>query len=115
MRYYKLIEDNKIVGVITSNDFIKYSPITDCYLRTTDLNGEYASYNGELYRSTWMKPIQSPVAHKEVLMISITEEEYNIFMEALEVDEVIDNSKTEEELEEEEIEREINKPIDPIE
>lgn len=114
MKYYKLIENDQIVGVITSNNFVKYSPITDCYLGATDLNGEYAYYKNQLYRSTWMQPIVQSTPYKEVLIIAISKEEYDVFMEALKANEAIDNSKTEEELEEEAIEQEINKPIDPI-
>ena len=116
MRYYKLIAGDKIIGVITSNDFIIYSPITDCYLSATDLTGEYAYYNNKLYRSTWMPPTKQLVDYQEVLIISISEEEYKAFIEALESNTIIDNNKTQEEEEEAEIEQAINNSviIDPI-
>lgn len=111
MRYYKLIEGDKIIGVITSNDFIIYSPITDCYLSATDLTGEYAYYNNKLYRSTWMSPIKQLTDYQEVLIIAISEEEYNAFIEGLKSNTVINNDKTQEEKEEEEIEQVINNPV----
>jgi len=54
MKYFKLINNNTIIGVVTSNNFIKYYSITDCYLKTNELVGEYVSYKGQLYRSEWM-------------------------------------------------------------
>ena len=114
MKYYKLIKENQIIGVINSNDFVVYSPITDCFLGATDLNGEYACYNNKLYRSTWMSPIVQMVKYEEVLIIGITKEEYDTFMSAIKANQEIENNKTQEEVEEEEIEREINSPVDNI-
>lgn len=114
MNYYKIIDENKIIGVINSDSFITYAPKADCYLRTSEITGEYACYNNALYRSTWMAPVQQVENFKEVLIIAISKEEYDTFLEALKTDEAIDNSKTEEELEEEEIEKQIDKQIDPI-
>ena len=44
MKYYKIVNNNVIVGAITSNDFMRYLPITDCFMRTTEQYGEYATY-----------------------------------------------------------------------
>ena len=115
MKYYKIIDNNQIIGVITSNDFIVYSPITDCYISATDLTGEYACYKNQLYRSTWMQPIKQLSPYTEVLLITISEEEYNAFMKTIESEEIIHNSPTQEEAEEAEIEEIINTPSDPIE
>lgn len=114
MKYYKLIKENQIIGVINSNDFVIYSPITDCFLGATDLNGEYACYNNKLYRSTWMSPIVQMVKYEEVLIIGITKEEYDAFISAIKTNQEIENNKTQEEVEEEEMEREINSPVDNI-
>ena len=116
MRYYKLIDQNEIIGVVTSDDFIKYSPITDCYFAATDETGEYINYKNQLYRSSWMQPIQQRSDYKEVLAITITKEEYDIFHEALVTQEAIDNVQTEKEREQEIIEQAIMPtPVDPIE
>ena len=47
MKYYKLIDDNKIIGAVSSNDFIRYSPIVDCFLRSTEENGEYITFENK--------------------------------------------------------------------
>ena len=112
MKYYKIVEQNNIVGVITSNDFIKYSPITDCYDATTDVYGEYASYQNTLYRSSWMQPIKTAEEYKSALIITISKSEYDAFIEALKAQEEIENVETEEEAREREIEEQTN--IDPI-
>ena len=112
MKYYKIVEQDHIVGVITSNDFIKYSPITDCYDATTDVYGEYASYQNTLYRSSWMQPTKTTEEYKLALIITISKSEYDAFIEALKAQEEIENVETEEEAREREIEEQIT--IDPI-
>lgn len=89
MKYFKLIKDQQIVGAASSNDFIYYSPIVDCYLHTTEEHGEYISFQNKLYRDTWMSPTKLPETYIPVQVTAITEEEYNIFMQAIQHDEVI--------------------------
>lgn len=115
MKYYKIVVENQIIGAITSNNFIAYSPIPDCYVSATDATGEYASYKNKLYRSSWMQPTKQNCPYTEALIITITQSEYQAFIEALKAQEAIDNAKTKEEEEEEEIEQAIQpQPIDPI-
>ena len=116
MKYYKIVEQDQIVGVITSNSFIAYSPIPDCYVSATEVTGEYVSYKNKLYRSSWMQPIKQECPYTEALIISITREEYKTFIEALKAQEYIENAKTQEEEEEENVEQIIQTaPVDPIE
>lgn len=89
MKYFKLIKDQQIVGAASSNNFIYYSPVVDCYLRTTEEHGEYISFQNKLYRDTWMSPTKLPEKYISVQVTEITEEEYNIFMQAIQHDEVI--------------------------
>ena len=96
MKYFKIIEDNVIVGAITSNNFMRYLPITDCFVRANEQTGEYATYNSIFYRSTWMQPIVCEVKYREALIIEINEEEYNAFIVALQSNEIIVNEEVEE-------------------
>ena len=89
MKYFKLIKDQQIVGAASSNDFIYYSPIVDCYLHTTEEHDEYISFQNKLYRDTWMSPTKLPENYITVQVTEITEEEYNIFMQAIEHNETI--------------------------
>lgn len=96
MQYYKLILDNTIIGVITSNNFIYYSPVAQCYLRCDETKGEYISYKGQLYRTTWMWPIVVQEDYIEVQVNKISESEYNVLKEIFEVKEEIEIEDDEE-------------------
>ena len=89
MKYYKLLNDNNFINIASSSDFIKYSPIAKCFLRSNEHEGEYISLNTGLYRSTWMVPIVELKSYIEATIIEITEEEYNIFAAAIENNETI--------------------------
>jgi hypothetical protein len=45
MKYFKILENNIIIGAITSKDFMRYLPATDCFIRTNEEKGEYITYN----------------------------------------------------------------------
>ena len=96
MNYYKLIDQQNISGVITSNDFIAYYPSADCYLSATDLTGEYANYDNKLYRDTWMKPYQVFIPHQVVKILPITFDEYQILKEMFKTEETIRRIEIEE-------------------
>lgn len=97
MKYYKLVLDNTIIGAVTSNNFIRFSNVTKRFVRTDEKRGEYIEYNGVIYRSPWMRPIVRQSDYIEVLALEITEEEYNIFMEAIKQNEIVyDNTQYEE-------------------
>ena len=98
MKYYKLIDNNHVIGVISSNDFIYYSPIVDCFLRGSEENGEYISFQNKLYRTTWMKPIKVMQTYNLVNTLEITFEEYEIYMEAIYNNEEIEEDEPEEEI-----------------
>ena len=104
MKYYKLIQDDTILGVVTSNNFISFSPTANCFLKSDEEHGEYISYKGQLYRSTWMQPITKPMNFISLHITTITEEEYNIYMQAIQNNEIIietPDEDVEEEIEEE--------------
>lgn len=97
MKYYKLVLDNTIIGAVTSNNFIRFSTVAQRFVRTDEELGEYLEYNGVIYRSSWMRPIVRQKDYTEVLVLEITEEEYNIFAEAIEQNQIIyDNTQYEE-------------------
>ena len=83
MKYFKLINNNTIIGVVTSNNFIKYYSMTDCYLKTNELVGEYVSYKGQLYRSEWMQPFCRKEKYQLVSIVAIDKEEYDIYLKAI--------------------------------
>lgn len=97
MNYYKIILNNTIVGAITSNNFVYYSPVGQCYLRCNEEKGEYISYKGQLYRATWMWPIVVQENYIEASIVKISEQEYLTLKEIFEVKEEIEINDDEEE------------------
>lgn len=95
MKYYKIIYDNQIIGVVSSKNFIQYIPAADCFSRCNETKGEYVSYNGQLYRDSWMNPTTIDYNFIEARIISISQEEYNIYAEAIEQNEIIENDEPE--------------------
>ena len=105
MKYYKIIIDNNFIGAINSNNFFQESA-TKKHLTLSDENlGQFVEYQGILYRDYWMKPI--PDNHRvfqHALITQISEEEYNIFIDAINrQEEIIIEDDTEDE-----------EPIQPI-
>lgn len=89
MNYYKIINEQNIIGAISSNDFIAYSPSADCYLSASEKTGEYANFQNKLYRDSWMTPYQLYAPHIIATIIQTTQEEYEIIVEALKNEETI--------------------------
>jgi hypothetical protein len=36
MKYFKILVNDAIIGAITSEEFMRYLPITDCFVRATE-------------------------------------------------------------------------------
>ena len=98
MTYYKMILNNNIIGVVCSNDFIAFSPVIESFLRSDEKRGEFISWHGNIYRDTWMQPIQFYVNFIEVEIREITEEEYTIYKHAFDVNDEIKYEHEQEEL-----------------
>lgn len=111
MKYFKILVNDAIIGAITSEEFMRYLPITDCFVRATEQTGEYVTYEGKFYRATWMRPIVHYVDYTEALILAITKEEYDIFRAAIASNEPIEDDEEWNEPEEEPI----PPVIDPIE
>ena len=102
MKYYKLINDNKFIGIVCSDDFIRYSAIVDCFLRSSEEDGEYISFENKLYRTTWMSPIRMYQEHQKITTVEVDKEEYDAFMEAYRAGEEIEEDIDDEEGQEQE-------------
>ena len=96
MKYYKLLNNHIVFGAVSSDDFISYSPVVDCFLRASEKTGEYISYQNKLYRTTQMSPIQVLQEYTLIDITEISEEEYNIFMEAIHNNEPIEEDEEQE-------------------
>ena len=108
MKYYKLLNNNQIIGAISSENFIYFSPVANSFLRCEEDKGEFISYKGQLYHATWMRPIVIQANYISIQALEISEEEYNIYAEAIEKNEEIIEEDEEEEIPVDNI------PIDPV-
>lgn len=90
MKYYKIMTfENKFIGAVSSSDFIRYSFVGHSYMRCNEKKGEYVVFNGITYRAAWMAPCKTDRTYIEAQIIEISEEEYQIFMDAIEHNETI--------------------------
>ena len=98
MKYYKLLTEHELIGVVNSSDFARVNP-NNGWLLTSDENlGQFVSYQNQLYRDFWMQPIpNNTLNYNTVNIIEITEEEYNILKPAIDNGENIPIDDDEEE------------------
>lgn len=91
MKYYKIIKDNTFIGIITSNNFIRYQDANHMFMGADEKTGDLVEYNDNLYRGLWMKPINELVHASYIVadIIEINREEYNDFYNAMKVNEEI--------------------------
>jgi hypothetical protein len=56
-----------------------------CYISCDELHGEYVECKGKLYRDAWMPPVpnESNKPFEQALILEITEEEYNTYIDAI--------------------------------
>lgn len=88
MKYYKIMTfENKMIGAVSSTNFVRYSTLGHSYLRCDEKKGEYVVYDGITYRAAWMAPCKTDRAYVEAQVIEISESEYQIYMDAIEKDE----------------------------
>ena len=96
MKYYKLVQNDNIIGIACSDDFIAFSPVIESFLRSDERRGEYISWHGNLYRDTWMAPVQFQVAFIQVDVREISLEDYEIYKHAFDINDIIINESDDE-------------------
>lgn len=110
MKYYKIIQDNNFVGVVSSNNFIYYHPYDHVFMSSNEVYGQYIEYHGKLYRDAWMKPTPNGINKdfEPSVIIEIDEDTYMQFREIIDNNEPINIDDNDEE-------PEIINIVDPIE
>ena len=76
MKYYKILINNEFINIASSRNFITYSPLAECFLRSDEKTGEYIEVDSQLYRAMWMAPITKKRSYISAIIQEITEEEY---------------------------------------
>lgn len=91
MKYYKIIQENTCLGVVNSNNFIKYQPENHSFALANETTGDLVEYKNQFYRALWMKPMTQGIKINFIIadIIEIDEEEYHTFEHALKENETI--------------------------
>lgn len=93
MKYYKIIQDGTFIGVVTSNDFVRYQVKHGVFITSNERRGEFVEYKNKLYRGTWMPPsVYTEGAFELADIIEITKEVYDQFYEAIEYNQDIEDA-----------------------
>ena len=83
MNYYKLINGQNIVGVVSLNDFRRYQSKHGLILFSNIETAQYVEFKGVYYRDDWLRAtITDKVPYEEVSIVKIDEEEYDALIEA---------------------------------
>lgn len=91
MKYYKIVKDDEFVGVVSSANFVRKHRKRMMLQHVNETEGQFISYNGKLYRATWMQPLPDVQYNfEEVGVEEISKELYDKFSAAIENEEVID-------------------------
>ena len=90
MKYFKIITDDQIVGVITSSNFRYINPTNGWLLTSNENLGQLVSYKNKLYRDYWMQPITINIYSYIVAQVQeITLEEYEALNTAVKINAVV--------------------------
>lgn len=83
--FYKLVENNIIIGVVTGDDFRKYQVKHKRILISDEENAQFVEYKDVYYCDDWLRalPEGSGITLVPVDIIRIEEEEYNSLKEQL--------------------------------
>ena len=91
MKYYKIILDNSFIGAIHSGLFVTEGQTRRRLFYSDEIRGQYVSYNGILYHDYWMQPVDGSRTFVQAQIIEITENEYNIYIDAINNNEPIED------------------------
>lgn len=95
MTYYKIILNNTIIGVATTDNLRKYQTKHNALLYSNENDMEYIECNENLYRDEWFKQITNNDIHYISATINnIDENEYNSLLNALQTEETITEDET---------------------
>ena len=100
MKFYKILVEGTFIGAIHSGLFVAESATGKRLFHSDEDHGQYAEYQGVLYRDYWMAPIVNEERHFIIASIQeITEEQYRIYVEAI-INNIVIEDDTEEKDEE---------------
>lgn len=83
--FYKLVENNIIIGAVTGDDFRKYQVKHKRVLISDEENAQFVEYKDVYYCDDWLRalPDGCEIELTQADIVRITEEEYNDLKEQL--------------------------------
>ena len=98
--FYKLVENNIIIGVVTGDDFRKYQVKHKRILISDEENAQFVEYKDVYYCDDWLRalPDGSGIILIPVDIVRIEEEEYNNLKEQLDEGDFPTDDSLEEEI-----------------
>lgn len=98
MKYYKVIKDSEFIGVGTTHNLRRLQNKHNILLACDESQAQYIQINDELYHAQWMVPTKQEFILSEV--IEISKDEYDELYSAIEKNEEIIITESEEFVEE---------------
>lgn len=98
MKYYKIKENENIIGVINSDSFRILQPRHNFLMISNEEKGQFVEYQDKLYRDTWMTPPTNNSSNYQLAeIVEISEENYEEYMELIsqgeeKIPEFVDNN-----------------------
>lgn len=90
MIFYKILLEDKFVGIATDSNLLKFQKRHFILEDATIQDAQYIWCNEGLYHSEWMKKPESTIyEYQEAIVVSIQEDEYNELSDAIERNEEI--------------------------
>ena len=59
MKYYKIVSNSNFIGAVNSCDFRVQNPYSGWLLNANEGEGQFISFNNELYRDYWMRGVNA--------------------------------------------------------
>ena len=80
MKYYKIIQNDSVIGVCSSDDFRIYQEKNGLLLFATENKGQYIRLGDILFRDDWMSPINNAanIDYELATISGISKDEYEI-------------------------------------
>lgn len=90
MKYYKIIKDKELIGVITSEYFRYCNPINGFLFNSNETEGQFVEYKSELYRDYWMSELpEKEFSYIQAVILEINIAEYQLLSELKEKNEIL--------------------------
>ena len=84
MKYYKIKENENIIGVINSNNFRILQPRHNFLMISNEEKGQFVEYQDKLYRDTWMTPpVNDSINYLLAEIVEISEKNYEDYLELI--------------------------------